>query len=257
MEKLEFRNLWSKIPEKQKKIRVERAYNVLRKEAKLQLDLLKKDKSRRESWADFYFFRVVQSFWTDGDFAISLGKKKWKFYAVYPARTMMEKMLKLLYFVNQSLGERDKITKKEFLRTYMRIYLFEKKDGGMTESYEERYKEIDDKNEFPKINDVSEKDLKAFKDYSILCSKSGLKDADDLYFDYRCLSGLPHGDLIALESIRFQKLEEYRRSITLIVRFCIEVLKLTDSHLFKTIRKNIKDAIDKTQEIIEKPFNTE
>jgi len=136
---------------------------------------------------------------------------------------------------------------------YRRLYLIEKEYGHQTQIYEKKYKEIDDNNEFPAINHASEKDFKAFPNYKELC---GFIREKDIYFDYQWLSGLPHGQLLALESIRTQKEEEYRRAMMLIVRYCIEVLKLTDFYLFKKNSTNTKSAINEAEEIIKKPFDS-
>lgn len=250
----ELNKVWSILSEKQRVIRSERIYRKLKRVADLQLPLLNKHKKivgQDTVWAFYYLFEVVKSFWRDGEFAIALGKNKWSFYAIYPTRTMMEKMLKLNYFSNQRLEEQNKIAKKELLRHYMRLYRVEKEEGRQNKGYEDQYKKIDDKNDFPDIDKAREEDFKSFPKSEEMCLKSKLPDAKKLYFSYRYLSGLLHGELLSLVivSLYGQGKEEYRRSMMLIIRFCTEVLKLTDFHLEHKTQKEVEAVIIETGKI--------
>jgi hypothetical protein len=213
---------WISLPEAKRIKLVERSYEILREVANKQLQLLdefEQSRSKRKTEAHFYFFNILRSFWRDADFALWLGKSQYAFYATYPVRTMMEKMLKLLWFTNQEPEERDLIAKKELLRNCLDLYNAEKHYGRSGEEYERIYNTID-RDAFPNIGTVKRRDLKAFPSNEELCKQSKLVDGEKLYHTYRWLSGLPHGDLFSISRIRGQQEQtrEYQSVIMLAVR---------------------------------------
>lgn len=250
-------NHWLNLSEQQKKIRIERCYKVLRQVADKQLTLLskfKKDKSCHKTERHSYFFTIVGSFWEDADFAFALGKKRHSFYAIYPVRTMMEKLLKILWFTNQKASEQDLIAIKELLIQCLHFYRLEKSDENSGEKFESYYKEINN-GIFPPIDKVRRNDLKAFPSYEDLCKKSGLRDSHKLYDFYRFLSGLPHGDFLSIFRINAgQKNEEYRRAMMLAVYFCTEMLKVTNFHLGQSTQQDVASAIKRADDVLYNRF---
>lgn len=227
---------------------MERTYRILRKVADEQLIIL--DEARKspimpKSERHLYFFTIVASFWRDGDFALSLGKKNSSFYATYPVRTMMEKMLKMLWFVQQDADGQDAITKKELMKQCLDLYRTEKDMGNSGGEYMEHYRAFNDVG-LPGIDSVKRKELEAFPSYEELCKKSGLVDAATIYSSYRYLSGLPHGDLLSVFRIhQDQGPEEYRRVMMEAARFSIEMLKLVDTQLHGATKENVVRAIER------------
>lgn len=225
---------------------MERAYRLLRKVADRQLAILeevKKSPTAPKSEKHLYFFTIIGSFWRDGDFALALGKKNHSFYATYPVRTMMEKMLKMLWFTKQTSDGQDAITKKELMKQCLDLYRVEKEAGGSGESYKQHYDAFNDIG-LPEIESVKRKELEAFPSYEELCKKSGMVDAETFYSSYRWLSGLPHGDLLSVFRIQDQSSEEYRRVMMEAVRYCIEMLKLTDFHLQFATKDEVTKVIE-------------
>jgi hypothetical protein len=237
---------WMSLPERKRKILMERSYRLLRKVADKQLvilDKLRKSSDVPKSERHLYFFTIISSFWRDGDFALALGKKNHSFYATYPVRTMMEKTLKMLWFINQKPEEQDAITKKELLKQCLDLYRIERDAGTSGDVYATQYRQINDIG-LPDIDRVKRRELEAFPSYDALCLTSRLPDAETLYNSYRFLSGLPHGDLLSVFRMhQGQGPEEYRRVMMDAVRFCIEMLKLTDFSLQFATKDEVADII--------------
>ncbi len=243
---------WLNLPEAERIVRIERSYEVLRQVADKQLLLLEqfeKSSSHRKTEAHFYFLKIVRSFWRDADFALWLGKSQYGFYATYPVRTMMEKMLKIFWFSDQDPDKQDLIARKELLKQCLDLYRSEKDYGRPGGVYKRLYERIS-RGDFPSIDEVKRKDLEAFPSYEVLCKKSKLVDGDKLYHSYRTLSGLPHGDLLSVSRIHGEEeVGEYRRVIMFAVRFCVEMIKAVDFHLERATHQDIIDAIVRADEI--------
>lgn len=238
------------LPEKKKKIVMERSFMLVRAVGRKQLELLEKfekDVVHPKTELHLYFFSIVKSFWKDADFALGLGKKKNRSYAIYPARTMMEKVLKILWFTKQTKAEQDEIAKKELLLSCLTHYNIAKE-----QFYKDQYQKINKGNIYPDIDTVKRADLKAFPVYEELCEKSGLIDAKNLYFSYRYLSGMPHGDLLSTYMINNLGMEnaEYRRALSLACRYEMEMIKVVDLHLNGATTMEVKDVLEKVNKLI-------
>jgi hypothetical protein len=157
---------------------------------------------------------------------------------------MMEKMLKMLWFTKQKSDGQDAITKKELMKQCLDLYRIEKDAGESGGSYKKHYDAFNDIG-LPGIESVKRKELEAFPSYEELCKKSGMVDAATFYSSYRWLSGLPHGDLLSVFRIQDQSNEEYRRVMMEAVRFCIEMLKLTDFHLQFATKDEVAKVIER------------
>lgn len=242
-----FKIFWMKLSERQRINRVEHCYKIFRRVADKQITFLRRIKKEEENLTKgarcLYFFVIVESFWEDADFAIWLRKSRYRFYAEYPARTMMEKLLKILWFTKKNPNEQDRITRKELLKSCLDYYRMEIKSGRSGQNFENHYINLNTNMEFSDIKTVKRKDLEAFPPYEQLCYQSGLTDASQLYDSYRFLSSLPHGDLLSVFMLQDQRKETYRRAMMLVVRFCIEMIKVTDFHLGGTTKDDVMVAI--------------
>ena len=250
-----FAKFWNEIPERRRKVLVERAYMAFRNVRNKQIEILrelKRSKNFTKNGRFTYFFVVVESFWRDADFALALGKKNHSHYATYPVRTMMEKLLKILWFTKQTPEIQDTIIKKELLYGCYLFHKMEQEAGRTGEEFEKRYGEINhhfNGEVLPPINSVKADVFKIFESYKILCQKSGLIDATTLYNSYRHLSGLPHGDILSIFRIGDEEREEYRRVMMLAVRFSIEMLKITDLQIVRATKNEVASAIERADKI--------
>lgn len=251
-----FTEFWLNLSEEQRRVRTEKAYRIYKKVADAQLDLLtklKKSKELLKSERHLYFFFIVKSFWKDAEFALALGKKKYRDYAIYPVRTMMEKLLKIIWFTRQkTVKDQDELTVKELLLTAFDNYNFEKNSGGSGDNFKQHYNAINAYGDYPDIDNASRKKLKAFPSYKELCEKSALNDAKYLYASYSYLSTIPHGELLSVidtqESGNIGK--EYRRVMMLLVRFAQEMLLVTDFHLQNKTKEEVQKSIKQAEQIV-------
>lgn len=237
------------LPEKKLKVIFEKTFRVVKDVSELQSAYLsnynKNDTAKTQR--HLFFLTIVKSFWKDTEFAFALGKSKHRSYAVYPARTIMEKALKILWFSNLKAAEQDVIAEKELLWQCLIHY-----NKGKNPEFSEHYNLLNKRN-FPEINDAKLSDFKAFPGYEELCLKSGLVDASDLYLSYRYLSGIPHGDFLSVYMVNNMGMEqgEYRRSILVILRFSIEMIKVVDFHLKNITKNEVSQAIEKAKKLSE------
>jgi hypothetical protein len=236
------------LPEAKKKQIVKKTFRIIRSVADKQLELLKQFKrtSTGKTQRHLFFFTTVFSFWREADFCTALGRNKYRVYTVYPARTMMEKALKILWFSKLKADDQDLITEKELLRQCFDFYQIDKE-----EEYKEHYNNINSSSKFPGIDTVKRHELKSFPSYEELCAKSGLRDANALYANYRWISGLPHGDLLSTFMVDSMDMEgeEYRRSLMIAVRFATEMIKIVDFHLQGATKNEVADALAKCDEL--------
>ena len=244
---------WFALPNKKKKDRIERVCRILKKVADEQLSQLedfKKSKNTIKTERHRYFFTIVESFWDDAEFALALGKNKYKHYAIYPARTIMEKFLKIEWFSNiKTTKDQDLITKKELMMNCLLSYRNNKDVGRSTVEFENYYKQFNDVG-LPEIGKVKIIELKAFPDYEEMCKKSKLKGASILYKSYRDLSGLPHGNLLTVFTVQNGGKDfVYIQAMYNVARFCIEMLRITDFHLGYKTKKEVENAIKKSEEL--------
>ena len=233
-------------------------YRILRKVANNQLIILnefRKSKTTLKSWRHLYFFEIIESFWNDGDFALSLGKNKHSAYAIYPARTMMEKLLKIEWVSKmKAQEEQDIVAKKELLKSCLISYRKDIDNGRTGADFKKHYNEINDIG-LPAIDAVKMKDLEAFPSYEEMCIKSRLPGSSQLYYNYRMLSGLPHGNLLSVFMKQHKQgdgNDEYIQAMVFINRFSMDMLKVTDFNIGYKTKKEIKDAEERAKTIINK-----
>jgi len=244
---------WQKLTSSKRKAKIEKCYHVLRQVGNKQLVLLRKyelDKSIQKTERHLYFFNLTKSFWKDGDFALALGKNKYSFYAVYPARTMFEKLFKMIWFSNlKTEDEQNKVAIMELLTSCLDLYRMEKDNGNSGKEYEEYYNIYNADGNFKDIKSITRSELKVFPNFEELCLKSGFDDSENLYKTYRYLCGLPHGQLLSIIMAKQDIAGEYRRYIMIIIRCCIEMLRTVDYNLEAKTQHDVQKAINKVAEI--------
>lgn len=234
----------STLPEEKRLVLLVQIYKIIQDVAKLQASIL--DKTDHKDIPDYnlrheYFETIVQSFWLDAEYVLSLGQGKYQVYAVYPTRAMMEKALKLIWFSNQTQEKQDTIAKKDLLRQCRVLYQVEKED-----IYPELYKEINSDGELPDSENVRMSDLKSYPPCEQLCLNSKLEDADTLYKSYRYLSARPHADFLwtfAAHKMEGESDKEYRRALMIATRFLIEVTKIVDFQIGNKTKDEIAKAL--------------
>lgn len=244
--------MWKEKSEKQKLSVIHKGYKILRKLATKQIVLLehqRNDRSFVKSSRHNFIFFIIKSFWEDADFAFSLKNKKWKYYAAYSVRTMMEKCLKLSYFFKQVPSRQDDITDKEFLFFSKIHYDFLKLNSFDTTEAVKCYNDLrlNTKKKYPDVDKISIGALKAFHPYDQLCQN------DKEYIYYRWLSGIPHGQLVHLMSLETNTEAEYRNFILKGNLFCYKILTLTDKYLNGVTETEVKEAINKAKNLITMP----
>jgi len=178
----------------------------------------------------------------DGDFAFSLRNKKYDFYAVYPIRTMMEKNLKMFFFLSKTTSEQDNMSNKESLLFAKRIYDFHVSHQFDPTEIIGLYRILNNQNNYPDITLVNDKDLKAFPPCEQLCSKKE-------YHYYRWLSGVPHGQLGHTMSMETIGNTEHRRLLMKGNLFCYNFLKLIDNYLGNPMITEIENAFKEVKEL--------
>lgn len=246
-----------------KRYLLKRSFRILKKVADRQIELFnefEESKKTKKGIRHLYFFSIVKSFWEDGDFSFFLGKTKYLDYSVYPARTMMEKLLKILWFSNEDERGQDAIAIKELSSNCLLSYKKEKEEGKTGKEYREDFdffRSLDDALQIPDINNVKFKDLKPFPTYEVLCNKSGMCDAEKHYDIYRYLSGRPHGELFSIIIKNAGKEEEFIRWTLCIIRWCIEMIQMADFHLGGKTKKEILVAKRKCEKIKNKILQLE
>ncbi|MEK7520049.1 MAG: hypothetical protein AAB581_02295 [Patescibacteria group bacterium] len=165
-----------------------------------------------------FIFATTLSFWRDADFALSLYGTQWDFYAFYPIRTMMEKLLKMGYFNTLSEEAQNQVWQKESLLVTKRHY-------DMSGD-QKLYNKI--RGNFPSVEAITEKELKVFPHYEELCRL--YSNSKISYYWYRWLSGMPHGNLAFLLMHETLKDSEFRRCIHMGGFFGYEMLRVVDVH---------------------------
>jgi len=229
--------------ESQRKSATSSCYKILRRLGDVQIELLNRMEQNPYTLLSKHHFvsYMVKSFWVDFDFAYSLRNTKYDSYAVYPIRTIMEKMLKMVQFNKLSLEEQNDVVTKKLLLSMKRSYDMGQKDTSL-------YDQTNSENKFPPVDRVADKDLKAFESYEHLCNN--FKNKKNLYIFYRWLSGIPHGNLAHLMFKRVLADTEYRRVVMMGLNFAYEMLLASDAYFNRIHWGEINVAWKQTQKIM-------
>jgi hypothetical protein len=224
--------------EAQRKAATSHSYKILRRLADIQIGLLDSQDKKTLGTKDHFIIQVTKSFWKDFDFAYSLRLKKYDFYAVYPVRTMMEKLLKMVQFNRLSITDQDEIVTKELLLEVKRNYDLSGNDEGL-------YAKLNTNSKYPDLTQVNDNDLKAFQSYEQLCNNFSNKK--NLYGFYRWLSGIPHGNVAHLMFQRTIGESEYRRIMMMGIYFAFEMLLAVDINFENTHHLEIQTSFKEIQ----------
>ena len=243
-------SFFKSLSEQKKVVRLEKALGVLMKVGEHQLKLLKayhsSNKSKEIGFA--YFYQTVQSVWENINFALSLGKGKFRHFNVYPARLICENIFRLEYYINQTKDQQNEIYFWEMARVMKRFY-DEFKDEEFKNKYDDIVKDLGNSNViYPDIEkDEAYKDK--FPNMEVLMRQSKLPRSKNFYLHYRFLCESNHGKLLSLY-IAKDGLKQYRLNLFYILLFTKWLLIIIDAHIQKVTNKKVSDAIKKTDEIV-------
>lgn len=263
LNKEEFNNLWRELPEFFKKRRIKKAYSVAKPVIKKQISLLneyKESEEKEKSSGHLYLFNTVKNFYDNIELVFLMGKNRlMRNFALYPARTCMESLMRFMYFCKQDKNKRDEITDKEMLRIYARLYKREKKEGIINQDCIKAYNDIIEMSALSNVPDIDsvkeDKEFDPFPKMPELCNSSERKDPQCDYFIYKCLCEDIHGKLIAIV-IRSQskKYQNFIRATMLLINLWREMLILVDKEFLDSKeKKSIKACIEDINEIVMGP----
>lgn len=252
-------NILLKLSEEQRISRFNRVALAFQKVGLKQLTLLKNhERLNKQNLHEgfFYFIKTLESFWENFDFILSLGKGRNRTMAHYPARSMLETLFRIEYYVRQKIKGQNYIANIETLRIYKRLYddSISKSDNthqAIKKTYDDFLKITSlDQDPLFAINKVSEDRLDPFPSLYNLIKDSKLPNTGGLYFHYRILCEHSHGKLIASIMRHTDPKRSYRQMLMYGCIFAREMLKVVDHHIQSATREEVKDVILATERII-------
>lgn len=238
---------WKGRSDEQKMYAINKGYEILRKIAEKQIILLESQKKINHNSPRYtYLVTITKSFWENADFAFSLRNEQWSYYAVYPVRSMMEKSLKLPYFLKLSGSDQDIFSEKELLYGSKLNFEFNKLQGSDTTEIVKLYntQRAIATTKHPDLDKIGFKYFEPFPTYKDLC----LDDKEYSY--YRWLSCVPHGQLSFTMFLQTTGRSEYQRLMMKGNLFCYKILELTDGVLAGAMSSEVKEAIKQSRELM-------
>jgi hypothetical protein len=254
----EFSDLWMNLEPRRKKNRIDRAMSVILKASSEQLELLEKinnSKGIAKNTGFIYFFSTVKNFWDHVEFACSLGKGKNRRFCCFPARLLMETVLRLEFYVRQNKEEQDKIAIKEILRSCKRYYDRDKVMGRNTDEYIKYYNQFAKTGTYPDIDHVNP-NIEPFPSIKKLTSDSKMNGADRWYFHFQVLAESTHGKFLAIKMAEQDDLGEYVAAMMNVLLMSNKALLIVNQHIGnipKEFRESIVKAIKEAENIIKAP----
>jgi len=252
-----FKNLWlNKLSDKNRKLRLERAFKIIREVADKQVSLIRKfeNEGNPDGIRFLYFSKTLECIWENADFALGLGKGKYRRFSFYPVRTVFENTFRLEYFTRQKQTAQNDIAAREILRICLRHYNYEKGEGNIekAEEFKKYYEEIANYGDYGNIDSIKESVLEPFPNIKELTDSSKLAGASSWYFHYKALAELTHGKLMHKIITDLSFSGEHRRSLMCLLLLCKDVIRFTDFHLNGQTKKEVEEAIKKAEYIIKK-----
>lgn len=255
-------NVLLKLNEDQRLARFTKVALSFQKVAEKQLELLKRHEkvNKQKLHPGFlYFIRTLESFWENFNFLFALRRGQYRTMAHYPARSMLETLFRVEYYVKQKREGQNYIAAVETLRIYKRLYDFGTSKGEDVQDIKETY------NEFLKLSNlnndatflidkVNENKLNPFPKLEQLIQTSNLSRTDGLYFHYRILCEHSHGKLIASMIRKSDSKQSYRQMLMYGCLFAGEMLKVVDHHIEGATKSEVTDVILKSESIIKAPI---
>lgn len=244
----------TKLTVKQRKARMELAFILLKKVAAKQIALLQKyEKSSAVKEVGFtYFITTVKNAWDNIDFAIEIGKGRFRRFSYYPTRTILESLLRLEHYCRQQKDGQNDIALRELLRIAKRFYEREKIENGTGEPYRTIYADIAAQGNYPKVEDANSKD-DPFPNMKKLTEETPAYNKDaHLYFSYEALCELSHGKMMAVNTAVQDELAEHVRSLMGLQSYACNLLRLVDHHIQGVMATEIEKAIKEVEAIIKK-----
>lgn len=247
----QFYDFWSTLSERDRVRRLHKVFWLMRPFIEKQLLFISKLKNPRyeKRGAHFWIFTIVESFWEEISYILSLGKRKNRHHAVVFIRIALEKMVKLGYFRTLNKEKQEELIKKEISKIAFRLYKEAVASGENGEEYRLLYDKNRSDQDLP-IDQIKFSYVDPFpENMEVMMNKAGLPDS--WYPHYRYLSEVEHGGLVYQLMRNGHKESEYRRSLMLLVPICYKLLEWTDLILNIGMSEEIKWMI-KTGEAISK-----
>ncbi|MBX4211649.1 MAG: hypothetical protein KW806_02560 [Candidatus Yanofskybacteria bacterium] len=259
-------NLLLRLSEDQRLTRFFKVAHVLQQIAIKQTDLLRAyEKNNKDSLHPgfLYFINTVEGFWENFDFIISLGKRRERVMAHYPARSMLETLFRVEHYINHKKEGQNYIADVEILRIWKRLY-----DEGLSKQTDiQRVKDSYnavlenaalDKDPLFLIDTVKERQLDPFPSLEQLTQQSRLSQAKDWYFHYRILCEHSHAKLVASIMRSSDPKRQYRQMLMYGCFFAKEMLMVVDHHILMVVdhhikgatKQDVKDALIRVEDIV-------
>ncbi len=251
-----FSDFWfNKLTPRQRKRRIELAFIPIKIVGMNQIHILEKyEKSSVFKEIGFiYFITTLKNTWDNIEFAIEIGKGRFRRFSYYPTRTVLESLLRLEYYCRQKKEGQNKITVRELLRIAKRFYDREKIENQSGEPYRKMYSEVADQGDYPQIEEANSKD-DPFPNMKCLSKESTLCCDGNIYFSYEALCELSHGKLLAVTSAMQDEFAEHIRSLMDIQYAACNLIKLVDNHIQGVTKKDVVEALNKADRIIKDGF---
>jgi len=242
---------FASLDENKKILKIEKSLKEIIVVSKKQISLLKNyhdSKNNKKEIGFAYFYKTALSTWDNVNFALKLGKGKYRHFNVYPTRVVCENVFRLEYYINQNFTGQNEISLLEMTRIMKRFY-DETQDVIYKDYYDKMIKDLGDKNtNYPKIEEKgSYKD--PFPSMKNLITNSKLTNSKNFYMHYRFLSESLHNKLMSIY-IAEDKKSQYRRNIFYLNILCRWMLMVVDSHIQHVTKKDVDNVIKKTDEIM-------
>jgi len=254
----QFQKTWRHdLSSQQKKSRLDRAFLILERAANRQLALLnkiEKDDKIQKNIGYIYFFDTVKNFWSHAEFAYALGKGKNRKFCNFPARLLMETVMRLEFYIRKSKKEQDDIAIKEMLRVCKRYYDRDKTEGRNPVEFRDYYVKLAVDGNYPDI-DKANPNINPFPDMKTLTENSKINDASKWYFHFQALAESTHGKLFAIKMARLDDLREYIRSMMYVLLMCNKALLIVDKHIRGASNSFILKAINESEKVIKSPVS--
>ena len=233
---------------------MELGFVPIRTVAKKQIALLEKhERSDAQKEVGYmYLMATVKNVWDNIDFAIELGKGRFRRFSYYPTRTILESLLRLEHYCRQQKDGQNDIAIRELLRIAKRFYDRDKIENQTGEPYRTMYADIAAHGTYPPVEDANPKD-DPFPNMRALTEATPAYNKDaHLYFSYEALCELSHGKMMAVTTATQDDLGEHVRSMMGLQSYACNMLRLVDHHIKGVMAAEIEEAIKACEAIIKK-----
>ncbi len=233
-------------------------YELLRAIGKKQeekLGLVKDEYGSPAEITNLFISVLVRTFWSLGDFAISLKDSNNSAFASLPVRTAMEIALKIEKLSKVDIGERHLIAVKELLRIYARVYELRLEKIGLESQDEDKilkgfkkyYNLLNGSlsRPFDEIDKVRpDNELHGFRRYREIIEDCFSKElSKSIYRSYQDLCESAHAGYMNILMRLSNDKGEYSRSLAHLIAACSLLLPPVDKILYGKIQPETKEAL--------------